>query len=635
MADLETREHELENPEPQNGQDAAIDYEALAAVKTDLAKQREKLPALQLKVAEIEVTMDDVAQVIELWTGVPAVKIKETEYGRLQGLEDALKAHIIGQDEAVHAVAGAIKRARADLSSRHRPASFIFVGPTGVGKTELVKQLASQLFDTVDPLISIDMSEYMEKYAVSRLIGSPPGYVGYDEAGQLTEKVRRHPYSVVLFDEIEKAHPDVMNILLQILDEGKINDAQGRTVDFSNTVICMTSNAGSTDQSGATGFGKKAEVASADRSMKALQEFLRPEFIGRVDEIITFKPLSEEDLEKIAALMLDEYKPGLAAHGITLHYTQPALADIVAESSTKYGARELRRTIRKTIENRYQTVPTTFQLWTSKGSVADFKPTKDHSYLAGGAGEFLRVGENGELKHDTPKTELLPQRKVDTYGRQFSMSRQAFINDDIGFITEVPGLYAASAKRTINKQVYSILVQNPAVFDGVPLFNAAHNNLITAGAKPSIDTMQAIMLKLLRQTDPFGEAITIQPRYIIVPVGYGFLLSQLLETQQIEVSGIGSKTMNPLYNYRNQLQVIEEGTLNVLAGDDAVPWFMVGDPSYAKSIQVDYLNGQETPTIRRSEVPGQLGYVWDIWLDWGITAVDFRGIAKNPGVTIE
>lgn len=295
----------------------------------------------------------------------------------------------------------------------------------------------------------------------------------------------------------------------------------------------------------------------------------------------------------------------------------------------------LDNTIRKTIENRYQTVPTTFQLWTSKGSVADFKPTKDHSYLAGGAGEFLRVGENGELKHDTPKTELLPQRKVDTYGRQFSMSRQAFINDDIGFITEVPGLYAASAKRTINKQVYSILVQNPAVFDGVPLFNAAHNNLITAGAKPSIDTMQAIMLKLLRQTDPFGEAITIQPRYIIVPVGYGFLLSQLLETQQIEVSGIGSKTMNPLYNYRNQLQVIEEGTLNVLAGDNAVPWFMVGDPSYAKSIQVDYLNGQETPTIRRSEVPGQLGYVWDIWLDWGITAVDFRGIAKNPGVTIE
>ena len=348
VADLETREHELENPE---GQDAAIDYEALAAVKTDLAQQREKLPALQLKVAEIEVTMDDVAQVIELWTGVPAVKIKETEYGRLQGLEEALRSHIIGQDEAVHAVAGAIKRARADLSGRHRPASFIFVGPTGVGKTELVKQLANQLFDTVDPLISIDMSEYMEKYAVSRLIGSPPGYVGYDEAGQLTEKVRRHPYSVVLFDEIEKAHPDVMNILLQILDEGKINDAQGRVVDFSNTVICMTSNAGSTDQSGATGFGKRTETASADKCMKALQEFLRPEFLGRVDEVITFRPLSESDLERIAQLMLDEYKPGLAAHSITLNTTPEALAAIVAESTTRYGARELRRTIRKAVED--------------------------------------------------------------------------------------------------------------------------------------------------------------------------------------------------------------------------------------------------------------------------------------------
>ena len=295
--------------------------------------------------------MDDVAKVIELWTGIPAVKIKETEYGRLQGLEEALKEHIIGQDQAVHAVAGAIKRARADLSGRHRPASFIFVGPTGVGKTELVKQLANQLFDTVDPLISIDMSEYMEKYAVSRLIGSPPGYVGYDEAGQLTEKVRRHPYSVVLFDEIEKAHPDVMNILLQILDEGKINDAQGRVVDFSNTVICMTSNAGSTDQSGATGFGKRTETASADKCMKALQEFLRPEFLGRVDEVITFRPLSGSDLERIAQLMLDEYKPGLAAHSITLNTTPEALAAIVAESTTRYGARELRRTIRKAVED--------------------------------------------------------------------------------------------------------------------------------------------------------------------------------------------------------------------------------------------------------------------------------------------
>ena len=329
----------------------AIDYERVAERKTRIAKLESELPAKQAAASEIQVTMDDVAKVIELWTGIPAVKIRETEFVKLAGLEAALKQKVIGQDEAVHLVAQAIKRSRADLSGRRRPASFIFVGPTGVGKTELVKQLAEQLFDGPDPLIRLDMSEYMEKYAVSRMIGSPPGYVGYEEAGQLTEKVRRRPYSVVLFDEIEKAHPDVMNILLQILDEGKINDAQGRTVDFSNTVICMTSNAGSTDQSGATGFGKKAEVASADRSMKALQEFLRPEFLGRVDEIITFKPLSEEDLEKIAALMLDEYKPGLAAHGITLHYTQPALADIVAESSTKYGARELRRTIRKTIED--------------------------------------------------------------------------------------------------------------------------------------------------------------------------------------------------------------------------------------------------------------------------------------------
>ena len=329
----------------------AIDYERVAERKTRIAKLESELPAKQAAASEIQVTMDDVAKVIELWTGIPAVKIRETEFVKLAGLEAALKQKVIGQDEAVHLVAQAIKRSRADLSGRRRPASFIFVGPTGVGKTELVKQLAEQLFDGPDPLIRLDMSEYMEKYAVSRMIGSPPGYVGYEEAGQLTEKVRRRPYSVVLFDEIEKAHPDVMNILLQILDEGKINDAQGRTVDFSNTVICMTSNAGSTDQSGATGFGKKAEVASADRSMKALQEFLRPEFIGRVDEIITFRPLSEEDLERIAALMLDEYKPGLAAHGITLHYDQPALADIVAESSAKYGARELRRTIRKTIED--------------------------------------------------------------------------------------------------------------------------------------------------------------------------------------------------------------------------------------------------------------------------------------------
>ena len=350
IADLEQKERDLENPD-EDSADSAIDYEELAKTKTELARQRERLPALELQVADIQVTLDDVAKVVELWTGIPAVKIKESEYGRLQGLEDALKAHVIGQDEAVHSVAQAVKRARADLSGRHRPASFIFVGPTGVGKTELVKQLASQLFDTVDPLISIDMSEYMEKHTVSRLIGSPPGYVGYDEAGQLTEKVRRRPYSVVLFDEIEKAHPDVMNILLQILDEGKINDSQGRVVDFSNTVICMTSNAGSTDRTGATGFNRTAEQATRDKSMKALQEFLRPEFLGRVDEVITFRPLEQADLEKIAALMLEEYRPGLAARGLNLEYSPEALTAIVKATSTRFGARELRRTIRKTLED--------------------------------------------------------------------------------------------------------------------------------------------------------------------------------------------------------------------------------------------------------------------------------------------
>ena len=271
---------------------------------------------------------------------------------------EALDKYIVGQDEAKRAVAIALRnryrrsRLPQELRDEITPKNIIMMGPTGVGKTELVKQLANQLFDTVDPLISIDMSEYMEKYAVSRLIGSPPGYVGYDEAGQLTEKVRRHPYSVVLFDEIEKAHPDVMNILLQILDEGKINDAQGRTVDFSNTVICMTSNAGSSDRTALTGFGRTEEQVSREKSMKALQEFLRPEFLGRVDEVITFKPLSEETLQGIAALMLDEYKPGMDAKGIAYRYTPAALKALVKKSEGgKFGARDLRRTIRKAVED--------------------------------------------------------------------------------------------------------------------------------------------------------------------------------------------------------------------------------------------------------------------------------------------
>ena len=346
---LKQEEADMENADVNK----PIDYERVAERKTRMAQLERELPAKQAAAGEIQVTMDDVAKVIELWTGIPAVKIRETEYAKLASLETELKKKIIGQDDAVHLVAQAVKRSRADLSGRRRPASFIFVGPTGVGKTELVKQLANQLFDGPDPLIRLDMSEYMEKYAVSRMIGSPPGYVGYEEAGQLTEKVRRRPYSVVLFDEIEKAHPDVMNILLQILDEGKINDAQGRTVDFSNTVICMTSNAGSSDQTTASlGFNRSEEERNEEKSRKALSQFLRPEFLGRVDEVITFKPLSEETLQGIAALMLDEYKPSMEAKGIAYSYTPAALAALVHKSQGgKFGARDLRRTIRKAVED--------------------------------------------------------------------------------------------------------------------------------------------------------------------------------------------------------------------------------------------------------------------------------------------
>ena len=346
---LRQEEAEMENADVNE----PIDYERVAERKTRMAQLESELPAKQAAASAIQVTMDDVAKVIELWTGIPAVKIRETEYAKLASLESELKKKIIGQDEAVHLVAQAVKRSRADLSGRRRPASFIFVGPTGVGKTELVKQLASQLFDGPDPLIRLDMSEYMEKYAVSRMIGSPPGYVGYEEAGQLTEKVRRRPYSVVLFDEIEKAHPDVMNILLQILDEGKINDAQGRTVDFSNTVICMTSNAGSSDQSTAgLGFNKSQDQLSEEKSRKALSQFLRPEFLGRVDEVITFRPLGQETLEGIAALMLDEYKPSMEAKGIRYSYTPAALHALVVKSQGgKFGARDLRRVIRKAVED--------------------------------------------------------------------------------------------------------------------------------------------------------------------------------------------------------------------------------------------------------------------------------------------
>ena len=342
------KEQEAEQEQAKEGPD----YEKLAQIKSEIIRLEAELPAQREAVDGIQVTMEDVAKVIELWTGIPAAKVKETEYTKLAHLEENLNRVIIGQPEAVHLVANAVKRSRADISARRRPASFIFVGPTGVGKTELVKQLALQLFDTVDPLIRLDMSEFMEKHTVSRLIGSPPGYVGYDEAGQLTEKVRRKPYSVALFDEIEKAHPDVMNLLLQILDEGKINDAQGRTVNFENTVICMTSNAGSGDKTGETGFNRTIAQMSRDKSIKALGEFLRPEFMSRVDEIVTFAPLSPESLKRIAALMLGEYKEPLAAKGIGLSWTEAALALLCEKAKGgKFGARDLRRVIRKEVED--------------------------------------------------------------------------------------------------------------------------------------------------------------------------------------------------------------------------------------------------------------------------------------------
>ena len=268
-------------------------------------------------------------------------------------LEDNLKKHIVGQDEAVKLLSEAIKRTRVQLNKRRRPASFIFVGPTGVGKTELVKVLSRELFDSTDPLIRLDMTEYMEKHSVAKMIGSPPGYVGYDEAGQLTEKVRRQPYSVVLFDEIEKAHPDVMNILLQILDEGKINDAQGRTVNFENTIIVMTSNAGSTDKTTGLGFNKSAEEISKEKAMKALRDFLRPEFISRIDEIVVFRPLSQENFASIAGLMLDEMKEPLAEKNIIFKYDEKSLELIAKMAFGKsYGARDIRRVIRQEIENK-------------------------------------------------------------------------------------------------------------------------------------------------------------------------------------------------------------------------------------------------------------------------------------------
>ncbi len=331
---------------------ADIDYEILAENRFKVMQLSEQVAELEPKALGMEVSEEDLAKVIELWTGIPASKIKESELQRVAGLETALKRRIIGQDQAVELVAKAVKRSRVQISKKRRPASFIFVGPTGVGKTELVKVLSEELFDSTNPLIRLDMSEFMEKHSVARIIGAPPGYVGYDEAGQLTEKVRRRPYSVVLFDEIEKAHPDVMNILLQILDEGKIADAQGRSVSFESCVIVMTSNAGSEMGSASLGFNKTEGDIARDKAMKSLSQFLRPEFLGRVDEIVVFDPLSEGAFARIAALMLDELKEPLADKGITFDYDEVALRAIAAKAyGKKSGARDLRKVIRQSVED--------------------------------------------------------------------------------------------------------------------------------------------------------------------------------------------------------------------------------------------------------------------------------------------
>ena len=327
------------------------DYERIAKLRSRLMQLAARIEDLEAQ-PKPRVTMENLARIIELWTKIPASKIKAQEYQQIKGLADRLKTHIVGQDEAVDAVARAIRRSRVGISPKKRPVSFIFVGPTGVGKTELVKQLSSDLFDSVDSLIRLDMSEYMEKHTVSKLIGSPPGYIGYDEAGQLTEKIRRKPYSVVLFDEIEKAHPDVLNIMLQVLDDGRITDAQGRVVNFENTVIVMTSNAGSEGGVAAVGFGRTQGDQVREKTMKALRGFLRPEFINRVDEIITFNHLSEENFLGIADIMLSELKESLDSRGLSLSWSEDVRQLLVKKAySVTYGARNLRRTIQKELED--------------------------------------------------------------------------------------------------------------------------------------------------------------------------------------------------------------------------------------------------------------------------------------------
>jgi len=345
----------LENnpPEADAGDDATAEYyKSIADIKAEILRLTEKLQSLEPQCSSVTMEISDLADVIEIWTGIPASSIKEDEFERLEQLESRLSSRIIGQKEAVSAVSRAVIRRRAGISASQRPVSFIFAGPTGVGKTELVKVLAKDLFATPDNLVRLDMSEYMDKFSVSRIIGSPPGYVGYDDAGQLTERIRRHPYSVVLFDEIEKAHPDVMNIMLQILDDGRITDSAGRTVNFENTVIVMTTNAGALEGNAHVGFGSDSSAKDHERTMKALSGFLRPEFLNRVDEIITFRHLEKDDFKKIASLMLNELKDALKDRAILFSYTDKAAEFIADESySVKYGARNMRRYIQSNVED--------------------------------------------------------------------------------------------------------------------------------------------------------------------------------------------------------------------------------------------------------------------------------------------
>ena len=343
----------LKEEEEQISADEEIDYKKLADVRCDLAKLEQKLDKMSVTALNNNVTDEDIAHVIEVWTGIPSSKIQENQLRKLSKLEENIKEKIVGQDEGIKALVAAVKRNRVQINPRRRPASFIFVGPTGVGKTEMVKVLSNELFDSPETLIRLDMSEFMEKHSVSRIIGSPPGYVGYDEAGQVTEKVRRRPYSVLLFDEIEKAHPDVMNILLQILDEGKVTDSHGRIVNFENTVIVMTSNAGSDKKDSAVGFAKSEFDVSKEKAMKALSEFLRPEFLSRIDEIIVFRKLNEKDYKDIARLMLNEYVGTLKERGIYFKFDDKALEYIAKKSiGGKSGARDLRNYIRREVEDK-------------------------------------------------------------------------------------------------------------------------------------------------------------------------------------------------------------------------------------------------------------------------------------------